>query len=263
MPELPEVETITQYLAKRILKKKILNLNFNTPRIFRDHATPKEVEKQIVGARIKNIKRIGKNIIFQLSNKRFLLIHLMMTGKILLNPTKIQPHDRFTLVLSGNTTVVFNDVRKFGRCRVVSSLDNLFGTDATAITFPKFQSLLARKTKVKAFLLNQKLVAGIGNIYADEILWYAGISPRRTADSLDQVEIHKLFQSMQKVIRIAIKAGGTSSRNYRKPDDQPGDYYPLRRAYHRTGELCGCGKGEIERTIIAQRSTHFCPSHQV
>ena len=120
MPELPEVETIVRHLRKEILGRRIVDFKSDTPRIFRDHRSFGEVRKQVIGRKIAALNRFGKNIIFRLSSGKYLVIHLMMTGKLLINPKEESNHDRFSMELSGRTRLVFNDIRKFGRCRIIS-----------------------------------------------------------------------------------------------------------------------------------------------
>lgn len=264
MPELPEVETIVKYLRPKLVGRKILDLKSNTPRLFRDHKNnPVEVRRIAVGRKIEEISRMGKNIIFRLSGGSCMLIHLMMTGKLLVDPKEKGKHDRMVIILSGGTRLVFNDIRKFGRCRIIQR-GELTGEDALAVNFKKFKELIqSRNGKTKSTLLNQKILAGIGNIYADEILWYAGIRPLRKADSLKVGELSKLYKVMREVLNLAIKKEGTSSRDYRKPDGSEGGYYEIRKAYQRTGERCSLKDGGvIKRIIVGQRATHFCPKHQ-
>lgn len=266
MPELPEVETIVRYLQKKILGKKILDFVIlgKSNRLLRDHKDQNEVKLKVLGKKIEDIERVGKNIIFNLSDRTRLLMHLMMTGKILLNPKEINKHDQLILKLSGNTTLVFNDVRKFGRCRILGDVEKKFVEDALIINKSDFISGLEKnKGKLKSLLLNQKLVSGIGNIYADEILWYAGIHPERRPASLTNREFEKLYTSMRKVLRLAIKKGGSSARNYRKPDGTKGGYYPKRLVYRLHGTLCKKDGALIRRIVVAGRPTHFCPTHQL
>lgn len=264
MPELPEVETIVRYLQKHIRGKRILEF---TPlrknnRLFRYHREPDEIGKIVVGRKIKDINRQGKTVLIELEDGKCLALHLMMTGKIFINPQEPQrPHDRLRMRLSGKADFVFNDIRKFGWCRLLSAGDQTKVADALEISLQNFSAKIkGRRTPVKSILLDQKVVSGIGNIYADEILWYAKINPSRYARSLTETEIGKIFSQMRRVLRLAIQKGGTSSRNYQRPDGSSGGYYEIRKAYQRTGEKCQrCFEGIIKRVIIGQRSSHFCP----
>lgn len=261
MPELPEVETIVRYLKPRLCGKRIVGISINEPRTIRGHKSEEEIKIGAVGKKIKNISRTGKNIIFELSNKKFLTFHLMMTGRLLLNPEK-SLHDRMAIVLSGKTTLVFNDLRKFGRCRFLTRL-SFAGVDALKATSSQFSCLLrGTRRKIKSVLLDQSVVSGIGNIYADEILWQAGVHPLRRANTLNSEELAQIYSGMMLILRRAIEKGGTTSRDYRKPDGTPGDYYSVRKVYQRTGERCFKDGKVILKIKIGGRTTHFCPLHQ-
>lgn len=264
MPELPEVETIVKYLRQHICGERVLGLQILSRRAIRDHKNPAEIKKLVLGKCIQDIFRAGKYIIFQLSSGYSLATHLMMTGSFLLNPSDKKVHDRVVFRLSHKKTLVFRDIRQFGRLRVIKPPLKLVGQDPLFISFGEFCNIFGLRTAgIKNLLLNQKLLAGIGNIYADEILWYAGISPQRKTSSLGKHELKKLYRSIKYVLGLAIRKEGTSSRNYRKPDGSEGGYYKIRRAYQRTGSKCLKNDGGIiKRIVLDQRSTHFCPQHQ-
>lgn len=262
MPELPEVETIVRALRPHVVGRKVerVELCGKKNRIFR---YLRRGADEVLGVRIVNVGRLGKHIVISLANKKFLILHLMMSGRILLDTQSPHIHDRLRIELSGSSTLCFRDPRKFGWCRIVHSSDALAGEDALAIPEIRFRKLLlGRKGAVKPFLLNQKFVSGIGNIYADEMLWYAGVHPARKCGSLDQGQIGKLYKAMRHVLSKGIKYGGTSSRDYQKPDGSLGNYYQVRAAYKRTGEKCRRDGAVIRRITVGQRATHFCPSHQ-
>lgn len=263
MPELPEVETIVCYLRSEIRGKRILNVEVRGRRVLRDYKDPKEFIKLVVSKRIENISRLGKNIIFELSGRTYFALHLMMTGRLFLNPAQRSIHDRLIFQLSGKQKLIFNDIRQFGWCRVVFVPHMLVGPDALSLSLREFKNLIRRRGGViKNTLLNQKIISGIGNIYSDEILWYARIKPTRKTDSLFGSEIDALYRATEKVLKLAIKKGGTSARDYRKPDGSKGGYYEIRRAYQRTGKRCVRDGAVIRRIIIGQRSAHYCPKHQ-
>ncbi len=285
MPELPEVETIVRHLRKEILGKRIVDFTSDTPRIFRDHKPRtfsrqansgvkrsrekvrgnnfSEVRKQVLGRKIESLGRIGKNILFNLSGGVCLNIHLMMTGKLLLGPREKQKHDRFNIKLSGGRHLIFNDIRKFGRCRIIDDEKMFGGEDALSVDFETFKNLIKFGKKIlKNFLLDQNAISGVGNIYADEILWFAGIHPLRVTGSLKEREVKNLYLAMRKVLAFAIKKGGTSSRDYRKPDGSKGGYYEIRKVYQRTGKPCSRDSVKTQRIVVGGRGTHFCPKHQ-
>lgn len=263
MPELPEVETIVRHLHSKIRGKRILDMEVLGARVARCHKNFSVVQRSIISRTIKDTSRHGKNIIFELSGGTNFVVHLMMTGRLLLNPKKISPHDRLVIKLSGGVRLVFNDIRQFGWCRVVDDKTNLAGPDALSLNFEIFKSLIGgRNAAIKNLLLNQKIISGIGNIYSDEILWYAGIHPMRKGDSLREREIKKLFSAIHSVLSLAVKKEGTSSRDYRKPDGTEGGYYQIRKAYQRAGEKCSRDGAVIRRIKVGGRSTHYCPKHQ-
>lgn len=263
MPELPEVETIVRYLRPHLVGKRIVAVKTDTRRLFRDHKNIDEVRKLVVGQKIVSCRRIGKNIFFDFEDGHSLVLHLMMTGRLLLNPEKTRPHDRAAFILSAGTVLIFNDTRKFGRCRIVGAGKNICGDDALLIAPEKFYSgLQNKKSPIKTALLDQAVVAGIGNIYADEILWDAKIHPQKRAHMLTYAEIKKIFSSMKKILSRAIAHGGTTFRDYQKPDGSSGGYFALRNVYRREGERCGKDKGIIKKIVLGGRSTHFCSRHQ-
>lgn len=268
MPELPEVETIVRHLRPKVIGKKIINLWSDTSRLFRSRENLNRIKKEVLNKKIVSIERAGKNIIFKLNNDLNLLIHLMMTGKLLFNPKQEEKRFiRFFMELGGENILALHDVRKFGRVDLVkqSELQQKIkiGTDALLISKKDFKKILKnRKSAIKSILLNQSQISGIGNIYADEILWKAKVHPTRRADSLVDNEINLLLKSTRHILKTAIRKEGTSSRDYRKPDGTKGGYYRIRKVYQREGQKCEQDSGIIERIIVCQRSTHFCPKHQ-
>lgn len=263
MPELPEVENIVRHLRPKIVGKKIVKIEVNEPRLFRDHRDIGEVQRAVVGERIVDCRRTGKNIFIDLTGGKSLTLHLMMTGRLLLDPAESSPYDRVRFVLSGGTGLIFNDIRKFGRCRLVRREEKICGEDALKISFAKFrENIVRRKVPLKSVLLNQSVVAGIGNIYADEILWDAGVHPQKSPQELTEKETKKIFVSMKRILNRAIASGGTTFRNYQKPDGSPGKYFALRNVYQREGERCKRDGGIIIKIKLGGRATHYCPKHQ-
>lgn len=274
MPELPEVETIVRYLRPKIRGKRILSIGVYGKRVLRHHERPRDFTKAIAGKKIKDIRRAGKNIVFELKGGICFSIHLMMTGQLLLNPKQNVRHKRLLISLSGRNVLVFNDLRQFGWCRLITRgnlilpgksgfLELNFGPDVGSLNFKTFEHIFrSRRGIIKSLLMNQKVISGIGNIYSDEILCYAGIRPMRKASSLSEREFLALYTAMKKVLRLATRKGGTSARDYRKPDGSKGGYYEIRRVYQREGEKCFLDGSMIKRIKVSQRSTHFCPYHQ-
>lgn len=263
MPELPEVETIVRYLKSRISGRRILDFEPRSKRVMRYFGKLSSVRSHLAGQTIQKVERKGKFVVCKLSGGNCLLFHLMMTGQLLLNPKSQSPHDRLVIKLSGGTKLVFRDIRQFGFCKIVSGKELLTGEDPLAVSFSAFKNLISeRKSAIKNLLLNQKILSGIGNIYADEILWRAEIHPLRKTSTLGNRELRRFYSSMRSVLRLAIKKEGTSARNYIKPDGKAGGYFELRKVYQRTGERCRRCQGIIKRIAVGQRSTHFCPKHQ-
>jgi formamidopyrimidine-DNA glycosylase len=263
MPELPEVESVVRHLKPRIVGKKIQSAWSNTPRLFRHGENFNALKKDILGKTILDVGRTGKNILITLSDGVVMRVHLMMTGGLLLNPPSAEPHIRFYVDFADGERMAFSDIRKFGMIDIVQRLS--VGADALSVSLAEFKKVfVGRRVNIKSALLNQAIISGIGNIYSDEILWHASVHPTRTIDSLSHTEVRAIHLSMKKVLQLAIKKQGTSSRDYRMPDGSEGGYYDIRKAYQRTDEPCGQKDGGIiQRMVIGQRSSHFCSVHQI
>jgi len=263
MPELPEVETIVRFLNPVLSGRKILDVEIFYPRVIHPLTVPEDLKRKIIGRKIQRVERAGKNIVLNLSDGNRVLFHLMMTGKLFWNPKGKRKHDRLCLFFSGGEKLIFNDIRQFGFCRALGSKEEISSPDFLQISLADFRKKTEKtERKVKTFLLDQKKASGIGNIYADEILWEASVDPRRPVKSLNVKEVKKIFLAARKILKLAIKKGGTSSRDYRKPDGSKGGYYEFRKAYQRTGEKCRRDGEFIKKITVGGRSTHFCPRHQ-
>lgn len=273
MPELPEVQTIVtdlQVLAGDIITgfssawQKSLKQN-NSP------ISAKRFAREITGARIKSITRRGKFIIISLSSGKRILIHLRMTGQLLIKnaPTERSKHMHHVFSLKKNGTLIFADVRKFGTLSLISdsfSHPYLATIDPFDKTFSaaRLHEILKKKPKatIKAILMDQLLIAGIGNIYASEILFAAKINPLRTAASLSSEEIKMLHQSIQKILTKAIRMRGTSVSDYRDSSGSKGRFQTVLNVYKRDGFSCKKCATMIASVRIAQRSTFYCPTCQ-
>ncbi len=279
MPELPEVETIRRALIKDILGKKIKNIEVLSPKQFIGD------KKKAIGQKIVDIKRTGKIMAIHLSGKLYLNIHLKMAGQLLYSDKNGQvtfthkipfvsgnslpaKTTRIIIGFTDGSTLFFNDLRKFGWIKVSDKPEKPTGTDVLAkdFTLQFVNSLVHNYLKpIKLLLMEQDKLAGIGNIYASEALFYAGIDPRRKAKSLSESEAKKLYQSILKVIDTGLKYNGSSAGDeaYVLPDASRGRYQDHMVVYHREGEPCpnGC-KGKVERTKQGGRSTFFCPKCQ-
>jgi len=259
MPELPEVETIRRQLCEAGVEGRIIEkAHIEWPRTV-EPLTPVAFRKAVQGRTLEKIDRHGKWLIFQLSGNEKLLVHLRMTGGFSFSPGS---HDRAILHLSGGLILYFKDPRKFGRWRLAASLDGL-GPDALTVTKKDFFQALEGKDKVlKALLLDQSFVAGVGNIYADEALFEARLDPRRCSGTLSEDEISKLWKAVRKVIEAGVRNGGTSlgdgQGNYVDLNGEAGGHREKVKVYGRAGQPCVvCGQ-PLHKTQIAQRTTVFC-----
>jgi formamidopyrimidine-DNA glycosylase len=257
MPELPEVETVVRTLRPAIVGRRILNAEFTQLRVLR--GSPTETMRALAGRKIKSIERHGKFIAIHL-DKGFLVVHLGMTGKLLVNAEKSKwTHAIFTL---DDGVLHYDDQRQFGRIEYGEELPErvaALGPEPLEVSLEEFgRRLKARKSPVKAVLLNQAVVRGVGNIYADEALFRAGVHPKRAAASLGKERVERIYKAMREVLTEAIASRGSSVSNYVDAEGRKGSFQQAHRVYRRTGEPCvNCG-AEIRRIVLAQRGTHFC-----
>ena len=276
MPELPEVETIARGLDQRIAGEVIDSVWLGRkPQPLKSPAT--EIAAVLEGSRIARVRRVGKHIVFDLerqTRKRGRapllgqwIVHLGMTGRLLVASPEAEPvkHTHAIVQLASGYELRFVDPRRFGRLAVV----RLAGKDHAGFAAPgdeplgssveRFIELFrGRKTPIKSALLNQKLLSGVGNIYADEALFRAGIRPRRRAAALTRHELRRLHATVQEVLREAITLGGSSINDYVDAEGREGLFQLQHRVYGREGEPClTCGT-RIKRVVIAGRSSHYC-----
>jgi formamidopyrimidine-DNA glycosylase len=261
MPELPEVETVVRTLRPTLIGRRIENAEFGQLRVLR--GLPADTAEALRGQKVLAIERHGKFIAIQL-DRGYLVVHLGMTGKLLVGaePTK-WTHAVFTL---DKGTLLFDDPRQFGRIEYGAELPArvvALGPEPLTVTPDEFaRRLRLRKSPIKAVLLNQAVVRGVGNIYADEALFRAGIRPTRVAASLTRERANRLHAAMQEVLAEAIESRGSSVSNYVDADGRKGSFQNAHRVYQRTGEPCVTCGSPIKRIVVAQRSTHFCPKCQ-
>ena len=269
MPELPEVETIKRGLAGRLRGKRIVALRFLFPPVLAN-ATPARVSRRLRGKKILSLRRRAKYLAFCFPGDTSLVFHLGMTGALILGePSPPDSHTRLVLTFSGGLQLRFQDMRKFGHVYLENgnSLKKRLALGPEPLS-PHFSAarlrkmLSGRKALVKSLIMDQKFLAGLGNIYACEALFRAGISPRRQAGSLSQKEIVRLHRAIRTVLREAIRARGTSTRDFRDARGKPGGYQKKLRVYCRQGEKCLLCREKIERLILSGRSTFYCPRCQ-
>ena len=258
MPELPEVETIVRELAPRIVGRHILSVEVLHALIVRYSKV--SLPERLPGRRIEQVLRHGKFILIQL-DEGWLTIHLGMTGQLLLDGA-VGPHTRAIFRLD-DATLVYDDIRMFGSLEwsAEQARTARLGPDALAAP-PISADLLRRRAPVKAVLLNQSVFSGVGNIYADEALFRAGIDPRRRADRVSRERAERLIGIVREVLTEAVEHRGSSVSDYVDTDGRRGSFQERHRVYGREGMPClRCGT-LIRRIVVAQRGTHFCPACQ-
>jgi formamidopyrimidine-DNA glycosylase len=277
MPELPEVETIVRGLREPLVGRQFTGLRVGwenliaRPRPELAEGPPvEEFERGLVGRRILGVKRRGKYLIFALSGGGSLIIHLRMTGRLLITNSddELDKHDHLIFELDDGRELRFNNVRKLGRVYLVDDEDEIVGKlgpeplddDFTPADFAALIS--ARRGKIKPLLLNQRFMAGVGNIYADEALFAARIHPERKADSFTTGEIERLYYAIRQVLRQGIENRGTTFSAYRDAEGREGRNQEVLQVSRNTDQPCPrCGT-LIERTVVGGRGTYFCPRCQ-
>lgn len=224
------------------------------------------------GGRVIGLSRKGKFLLFHLSNGSMLVFHLRMTGKLLLvnSADPLTKRDRLRLDFSDcDTAIAFEDTRRFGSLDVLGGMDwggrllGELGPDALAIDLADFRALLAESRRpLKPLLLDQRVIAGLGNIYADESLHRAGIHPQTPADTVKPAQVRRLHTAIRQVLRQAIKCNGSSVSDYRDSNNHPGTFQRHHLVYQRSGEPCTTCRTPIEHIRVGGRGTHICPSCQ-
>ena len=266
MPELPEVETIRRTLAPHVEGRAIEAVLFHWPRTCVGDV--QETCCRLTGQRIRRLDRYGKYLMFRLDRDgvdSLLSIHLRMTGNLLLN-AEPGPYTRAEMFLDDGVSLVFHDIRKFGRWQWSEALPPrmaALGPEPLEISPRDFVARLSsRVTKLKALLLNQEFLRGLGNIYADEALFRARLHPERRARTVSTRKARDLHAAIQSVLIDAIAAGGTSISNYVDSKGSQGYFQLQTQVYGKTGKPCTRCSTALRRILVAQRSTHFCPRCQ-
>ncbi|OGH48300.1 MAG: DNA-formamidopyrimidine glycosylase [Candidatus Levybacteria bacterium RIFCSPLOWO2_01_FULL_39_10] len=297
MPELPEVETIRLGLQKYLVGHKILDVDVKVPKIF-DGDT-----KNVIGAKVVAVRRFGKGLVIDLSNKYSLAIHVKLTGQLVFRDPKTAKvpvskakvgtvPNKFTHVIfklkaesgkrktkNGDAVLYYNDQRRFGWVKVVPTdkvMDLPYfkgigpepsvakAMDGKPLTFEMFENVVSKsKIQIKPLLMDQKKIGGIGNIYANDALFLAGIDPRRKGHSLSLTEIKKLYDAIHTVLKRGFKYHGASELSFVNILGQEGEYQNHSLVYGKKGELCSKCGGKIEKIFLGGRGTFFCPNHQM
>ncbi len=291
MPELPEVENTVRDLRKVLVNKKIIGLWTDWPKYFKKPENINFFKECVFNKKIKDIKRRGKNILFFLADDIILLVHQKLSGHLLYGqwvfknnkwqslkagPLKNDIHNqylRLIFFLDNKKMLALSDLRRFakvlcGKREEVLNLKDLkeLGPEPLEknFSFLKFKERFKnKKGKIKFLLMDQKIISGIGNIYADEILFLSKIHPFSKAENLKEEDFKNIYQNMKKVLKKAIKLGGASVDDYRKIDGSLGKYQEKRFVYQREGEKCYFCNSVIKRIKLNSRSSHFCPNCQI
>jgi formamidopyrimidine-DNA glycosylase len=278
MPELPEVETVVRGLRAALPGRSILSVRLGKTDFIDD---PIALGESLPGRRIAAVERIGKFIQLRLEPDRsngsgradtpsHLMVHLGMTGRLVVRAAAepAPPHTHVYFQLDDGRELRYTDIRRFGQMRMlcdaeIAELRERLGEDALTISAEEFRRrLTGRRARIKALLLDQRVLRGVGNIYADESLWRARLHPARLAAKLSPEEIDRLRQTVQRVLGEAIRLRGSSISDFVDSDGQPGGYQKWHRVYARDEKPCYRCHAMIRRVIVAGRSSHFCPRCQ-
>lgn len=288
MPELPEVETVRRGLSKLIIGQKIIDVHFDWPKGFPN--SPSDVQSFLIGAKISSVKRRAKVLIIDLDSKYSLVIHLKMTGQLVYrsNDSKTRygaghPNDSLIGKLPDKSTRVviefkdsklfFNDQRKFGWMRLLPTIEvpnidffKKVGPEPLEdyFKFPQFKIRVLRRknSNIKSVILDQTVIAGVGNIYADESLFAAKIHPKTIVGDISEAKLRKLYTELRRIMKLSIELGGSTDRNYVDAEGKKGSYLKFALVFRRDGQPCvKCGT-MIQKLKVAGRGTHVCPSCQ-
>lgn len=273
MPELPEVETVVRGLQSSLPGRRILSVRFGKTDFIED---PSALEQRLPGLQIAGVRRHGKFLLFDLeasdgtAQDFLLLIHLGMTGQLVTHKSDmpVAPHTHVFFALDDGRELRYTDVRRFGKIRIISGEDRAevmrkLGLDPLEATEDEFRAMLrGRRARIKALLLDQRFLRGMGNIYTDESLWRARIHPTRLGATLRGKEVHALYRAVREVLAEAIRMRGSSVSDYVDSNGSRGGFQQKHRVYQRKGKKCfRCGT-LIRRAVVAGRSSYFCPRCQ-
>lgn len=281
MPELPEVETVARGLRQAILGRRILSVTLGKTDFIDD---PVALEQHLPGRRIEAVERYGKFMLLRLSaglatngdrsadaaKQASLLVHLGMTGQMAPSPAEKPPekHTHVCMLLDDGRELRYTDARRFGRIAYLTEVPlaqelTRFGADPLEVSKEEFvQRIRERRARIKALLLDQGVLRGVGNIYADESLWRAKIHPAQIGARLSRRQAETLWRALQDILRKAIVMRGSSISDFLDAEGEPGEYQRRHRAYGREGKACHRCKATIRRGIVAGRSSYFCPKCQ-
>jgi formamidopyrimidine-DNA glycosylase len=269
MPELPEVETTINDLKPFVIGRKIENVDVLNESTIAE-PSPEKFQKGLIGRKIIGLSRRGKHLVFELDNKSFLIVHMRMTGSLVLKKAEEvrAASVRVIFYLDDGAAVHFQDLRKFGKMWLVKDKNTVLGKLGPEPLEPQFtpaileKILKGRQLSIKALLLDQTLIAGIGNMYADEALYRARLHPLRPGNSLTKAEFKRLHEAVQTVLRQGIRNKGASTDTYIRPEGTRGEAQLQFQVAHQKGKDCPVCGGPIQRITVNQRGTFYCPKCQ-
>ena len=291
MPELPEVETIVRDLKKKILNLKIKDVWTDSEKMIKKPKQFNHFKKELKGKTIKDIRRRGKNILIDIFDNKVLLIHQKISGHLLYGKWKREKEKwiseiqgdllndswnnflHFIIFFNNDEQLALSDMRKFSKIELwdkeeleESEYIQSLGAEplGESFTFKKFkESLNKRKSgKIKQILMDQKIIVGIGNIYANEVLWKSKINPFKNLNDLKEKDLKEIYRNIKIILKEAIKLKGSSTSDFRQLDGKKGSFDNLLKVYRQEGKKCPICKNKIKRDKISQRSTFFCPKCQ-
>jgi formamidopyrimidine-DNA glycosylase len=273
MPELPEVETVARGLRGVLPGRRIVEVRLGKTDFIDD---PAALERDLPGSLISAVRRVGKFLVLDLESsngarhERSLLIHLGMTGQIVTcaPDATVAPHTHAFLALDDGREIRYTDIRRFGRIAILEasgreSVLGVLGLEPLEASEEEFRARIAgRRARIKALLLDQHVLRGMGNIYTDESLFRARIHPARLGAQLKREEVHRLYRAVRSVLSEAIRLRGSSISDYVDAEGQPGEFQLRHRVYQREGKKCFRCRARIRRVVVAGRSSYFCPNCQ-
>lgn len=288
MPELPEVETIKNDLDKKVTGKVITDFCLLSPNTLKE-ITLTKFKKLVIGKKILRVKRRAKTIIMKIEGEHSIIFHMMMTGHLLVIPSAektdksgdwqnkkgtlkdpFNQYIRAIFTVNSNTLIAFSDIRKFGFIKIlkldeVRALEEKYGPEPLSAFFDKKylqKKFSEKKTSVKKALMDQSLIGGIGNIYADEILFKSKIHPEKITTKITENEITDIVKNTKTILKKAIKLRGTSTSDFRDTDGKKGRYKDMLKAYGKTNTPCETCGTAIKKIVVGGRGTHYCPKCQ-
>ncbi len=266
MPELPEVETIRTELLPWVLERRFVEVNVLDSKLVQ--ALPVGGLQRMVGQSVQSLERRGKYLIFRLSNKQSMIIHLRMTGRLLVDPREVDKYARAIFLFSGGMKLVFSDMRRLGVIYLVEDAESVVGRLgieplSDSFTIELLLKLMKKhRIPIKVALLDQSIIAGIGNMYADEALFTAKVHPLILTDELSMQQVQNLYYSVGSVLSSAIRSKGASIDTYVRPDGELGTAQIQFKVAHRKGQPCYVCGSSVQCIMLRGRGSYFCPRCQ-